>query len=145
MVEEIKYALGGLFFTWDDEKAAANWRKHKVTFELAAEVFFDENAMDLPDELHDGLETRRRIMGFIADFSKTLFVVYVEREDWNGIELIRIISARLAERKEREAYERQLSKIPETTDFSDWKPVGEKFKEAAQRNLAVLNEKMRAG
>ena len=66
--------------------------------------------MDLPDELHDGLETRRRIMGFIADFSKTLFVVYVEREDWNGIELIRIISARLAERKEREAYERQLSK-----------------------------------
>ena len=30
MVEEIKYALGGLFFTWDDEKAAANWRKHKV-------------------------------------------------------------------------------------------------------------------
>lgn len=110
MVEEIKYALGGLFFTWDNEKAAANWRKHKVTFELAAEVFFDENAMDLPDELHDDLETRRRIMGFIADFSKTLFVVYVEREDWNGIELIRIISARLAERKEREAYERQLSK-----------------------------------
>ena len=38
-----------------------------------------------------------------------------------------------------------FSEIPETTDFSDWKPVGEKFKEAAQRNLAVLNEKMRAG
>ena len=37
-----------------------------------------------------------------------------------------------------------FSEIPETTDFSDWKPVGEKFKEAAQRNLAVLNEKMRA-
>ena len=88
-----------------------------VTFELAAQVFFDENAMDLPvdlpDELHDGTEPRRRITGVIADFSKTsktLFVVYVEREDWNGIELIRIISARVAERKEREAYERQLSK-----------------------------------
>ena len=66
--------------------------------------------MDLPDELHDGTEPRRRITGAIADFSKTLFVVYVEREDWNGIELIRIISARVAERKEREAYERQLSK-----------------------------------
>lgn len=93
MEDEIKYTLGGLFFTWDDEKAVANWRKHKVTFELAAEVFFDENAMDLPDELHDGLEPRRRITGFIA-----------------GIELIRILSARVAERKEREAYERQLSK-----------------------------------
>lgn len=110
MEDEIKYTLGGLFFTWDDEKAVANWRKHKVTFELAAEVFFDENAMDLPDDLHDGLEPRRRITGFIADFSKALFVVYVEREEWNGIELIRILSARVAERKEREAYERQLSK-----------------------------------
>ena len=30
MPDEIKYALGGLFFTWDDEKAVANWRKHKV-------------------------------------------------------------------------------------------------------------------
>ena len=110
MEDEIKYTLGGLFFTWDDEKAVATWRKHKVMFELAAKVFFDENAMDLPDELHDGQELRCRITGFIADFSKALFVVYVERENWNGIELIRIISARVAEKKEREAYERQLSK-----------------------------------
>lgn len=110
MRDEIKYILGGLFFTWDDEKAVANWRKHKVSFELAAEVFFDENAMDLPDDLHHDQEPRRRITGVIADFSRTLFVVYVERENWNDIHLIRIISARPAERKEREAYERHLSR-----------------------------------
>lgn len=38
-----------------------------------------------------------------------------------------------------------FSEIPETTNFSNWKPVGEKFKKAAERNLAVLDEKIRAG
>ena len=38
-----------------------------------------------------------------------------------------------------------FSEVPETTNFSNWKPVGEKFKKAAERNLAVLNEKIRAG
>ena len=36
-----------------------------------------------------------------------------------------------------------FSEIPETTNFSDWTPVGEKFKKAAERNLAALNERMR--
>lgn len=38
-----------------------------------------------------------------------------------------------------------FSEIPETTNFSNWMPVGEKFKKAAERNLTVLNEKIRAG
>ena len=38
-----------------------------------------------------------------------------------------------------------FSEVPETTNFSNWKPVGEKFKKAAERNLVVLNEKIRAG
>lgn len=38
-----------------------------------------------------------------------------------------------------------FSDIPEVTDFSHWKPVGDRFRKAAERNLAVLNERMRAG
>ena len=38
-----------------------------------------------------------------------------------------------------------FSEIPETTNFLNWEPVGEKFKKAAERNLTALNEKIRAG
>jgi len=38
---KIQYTLQGVAFEWDSQKAIANFRKHKVKFDLAAEAFFD--------------------------------------------------------------------------------------------------------
>ena len=75
-----------LLFEWDEEKAAANWKKHGVTFYNAAHVFEDENRKEYYDTAH-------------SDEDDVLFVVYVERR-----ERIRIISARHATRRERRLY-----------------------------------------
>ena len=106
----IKFELNGLKFTWDDEKAIKNWRKHKVAFQDAAEVFFDAYALDRPDRWHAQAEPRRRVIGTTFDLSKTLFVVYAELESWDDTEVIRMISARPATGKEREDYEAGLHK-----------------------------------
>ena len=104
---------GPLFFVWDEDKALANWRKHRVTFEAAVEVFFDEYAIDRLDVGYGDNESRRNIIGAARDLAKgseTLFVVYVERVSDNEDDVIRIISARPANRKERKIYERGLSR-----------------------------------
>ena len=46
MNDEVKLTYRNMFFTWDDEKAIANWKKHKVDFRTAAQVFFDVDAID---------------------------------------------------------------------------------------------------
>ena len=104
MNDEIKFTLNELSFTWDDRKAAANFRKHKVSFELAAEVLFDDYAIDMTDEQHNQDEDRRQIIGATNGKLRVLFVVYVERVRHDNVELIRIISARDANRKEAELY-----------------------------------------
>ena len=63
MNDEPKFEFNGMLFTWDDNKAAANWRKHKVTFRRAAEVFSDEYAIDIWDLGHNEDEDRRSIIG----------------------------------------------------------------------------------
>ncbi len=101
-----------MFFVWDEDKAIANWKKHRVTFEAAVEVFFDEYAIDRLDKEHSTTESRHNIIGAARDLAKgseTLFVVYVERvDDYEDHEVIRIISARPANRKERKIYEQGL-------------------------------------
>ena len=101
----VKLELNGLKFTWDDEKAIKNWRKHKVAFQDAAEVFFDPYALDRPDRWHSQVEPRRRVIGMTFGLSKTLFVVYTELEIWDDTEVIRMISARPATGRERKDYE----------------------------------------
>ena len=83
-------------FEWDDQKYDINRKKHDVSFELAAEVFFDENRIDDYDELHSDNEDRNKIIGLVE---KVLVVIYTERG-----EKIRLISARLANKKERDRY-----------------------------------------
>lgn len=51
-------------FQWDPEKANTNRRKHKVTFEEAARVFLDPNALSLYDDEHSGAEDRWITLGF---------------------------------------------------------------------------------
>ena len=93
--------IEGYIIEWDDEKAAINKKKHKVSFEKAAEVFLDDYRIDEYDEEHSDDEERRKVIGMVE---KILFVVYTERG-----ERFRLISARLATKQERIDYYGQFS------------------------------------
>lgn len=88
-------------FEWDDRKAAANARKHGVTFEDACDVFRDPFAIELVDDREAYGEDRYLLIGMTK--SRVLVVVYVLRETRN-----RILSARKAEPNERRAYHEQI-------------------------------------
>ena len=88
-------------FEWDEGKAAANLAKHGVTFEEAAEVFFDPHAVEGYDPAHSDGEARFFIIGLSS--RRVLYVIYAERAG----DTVRIISARRAARSEREDYERE--------------------------------------
>ena len=89
-------------FEWDARKAAANGTKHGVSFEEAATVFGDPDALDGPDLYHFEEESRFLRLGR-AVTGRVLIVAYTMRRGVDG-ESIRIISARRASRKERAAY-----------------------------------------
>lgn len=84
-------------FEWDDTKAATNWRKHAVTFEIAREVFDDLFSVEGGDAGYLDGEQRVLTMGMVEN---RLFVVCHTTR--NG--RIRIISARSAEPHERRKY-----------------------------------------
>ena len=84
-------------FEWDDEKAAANERKHGVRFPDAARVFADDWRITAMDDRHDHGEERGTTVGVVGHTA--LFVVFAERGD-----AVRIISARKATRHERAGY-----------------------------------------
>ena len=86
-------------FEWDDRKAKANVRKHRVSFEEAATALLDELSKTALDPDHSLDENRFITLGVSAR-RRLLVVCYTDRD-----EAIRIISARLATRREREIYE----------------------------------------
>lgn len=86
-----------LLFEWDEAKAADNYAKHGVSFELATRVFEDPFAMEFLDDRVDYGEERFVIIGIVD--ANVLYVAYTERE-----EKFRIISARRATRHEQKAY-----------------------------------------
>ena len=87
-----------LIFEWDPSKAAANRRKHGVTFEEAATVFDDPVVLLLADLEHG--EPRIVAIG-ASNRGQALFVLSVEIDE----DVMRIISARKATRSERRSYE----------------------------------------
>jgi len=87
-------------FTWDKAKAAANVRKHKVTFDEAGTVFGDPLARIFGDPEHSAEERREIIVGH-SILGRLLLVCFTESE--GGV--IRIFSAREATKKERQDYE----------------------------------------
>jgi uncharacterized protein len=89
-------------FEWNESKAAANLKKHGVSFEEAKTVFDNELAVILDDEAHSVGEKREIIIGHSRNNS-LLLVSFTERTN-----AIRIISARLVTRKEREDYEQNV-------------------------------------
>lgn len=93
----VVYRLQGVEFEWDSNKAQINVEKHGVTFEEAAEAFFDP-FYQTGDATVNG-EQREFILGYSLAY-RVLFVVYVERN-----QRTRIISARPATRIEKKQYE----------------------------------------
>ena len=89
-------------FEWDPAKAASNRRKHGVSFETATRVFADPMHSSEQDRVVDG-EMRWQTIGCANDVM--LLVVAHTWTDDNGSEVMRIISARRAERHERKRYE----------------------------------------
>src|SRR5271157_4744236 len=90
-------------FEWDEEKSRSNRKKHGVSFETAALVFDDPCALTQPDIGHDD-EERLITLGSI-DPGSILFVVHVNYESSERVEVVRIISARAATSRERKSYE----------------------------------------
>ena len=87
-------------FVWDENKNMANVKKHKVSFEEAKSVFFDINAKIIHDPDHSDAEDRFLILG-LSELLKLLVVCHCYKED---DDVIRIISARKATRKETSKY-----------------------------------------
>lgn len=96
----IKYTLHSILFEWDRSKATANIRKHEISFELACEAFFDPFVFYLDDGIVNS-ELREMIIGMTSNW-RLLYVVYVLHED-----IVRVISARIVTKTEREKYENQ--------------------------------------
>jgi uncharacterized protein len=95
-------------FEWDPVKAAANLRKHGVSFDIALRAFADPFALTEQDRIEDG-EARWQTLGMVE--GRVLLLVahtfWDEVEDGEAVEVIRIISARAADRKERRRYEQE--------------------------------------
>lgn len=89
-----------LHFIWDDEKNRANTRKHGVTFEDAISSFNDEYAREFYDPDHSDEEDRFLLLGLSARL-RVLVVSHCFRESET---LIRIISARKADKQEHQDY-----------------------------------------
>jgi uncharacterized DUF497 family protein len=87
-------------FEWDPDKAAANLRKHQVSFEEAKTVFYDDFAIQYFDEEHSSEEERFIMLGMSSN-ARLLVVCHCER--LSG-EVIRIFSARKATRNEAKFY-----------------------------------------
>jgi uncharacterized DUF497 family protein len=95
-------------FEWDSAKAASNLRKHAISFDIAMRVFADPFALTEMVGVEGG-ELRWQTLGTVEGYL-LLLVAHTTRdevEDSLPIEVIRIISARVADRKERRRYEQE--------------------------------------
>lgn len=91
---------------WDPAKAKINLRKHRVSFETAARVFADPFALTEQDRIENG-EQRWRTLGRVEGYL-LLLVVHTVHDDEDDTEIIRLISARRADPKERKRYEEEI-------------------------------------
>jgi uncharacterized DUF497 family protein len=96
--------MAALRFDWDPRKARANQLKHGVSFDEAKTAFLDEYARIIRDPEHSEDEERFVLLGMSVGL-RLLVVCHCYREPGN---LIRIISARRADKSERREYARYL-------------------------------------
>ena len=93
-----------LRFEWDPNKNATNIQRHKISFDEAASTFLDENGLLIGDPDHSDEEDRFVLLG-LSSTLRLLLVCHCYKADGG---LIRIISARKADRQERELYTRRI-------------------------------------
>ncbi|MCP3902447.1 MAG: BrnT family toxin [Planctomycetes bacterium] len=96
--------MDGLRFEWDPGKDRANQRRHGVAFDEAMTVFFDEHALLIEDPEHSEAEDRFIMLGLSSKL-RILVVCHCYR---SGDDVIRLISARRANKQEREGYNGRL-------------------------------------
>lgn len=88
-------------FEWDENKNEINKKKHKISFEEAQTVFYDENALVIDDPEHSQEEERFIILG-LSKKANLLVVCHCYRASDT---VIRIISARKATKTETKQYQ----------------------------------------
>lgn len=93
-----------LGFQWDEGNSEKNWEKHKVSKSECEQVFFNLPFVIADDIKHSNDEKRWFILG-LTDADRLLFIVFTIRE-----KLIRVISARNMNKKERETYNEQIKR-----------------------------------
>ncbi len=96
------FVYTNIVFEWDAAKAETNLAKHGVSFEEAATVFVDPDALDGADQRHSGKEERCLRLG--RSVTRRMIVVAHTLRTLEDGEAIRIISARRANRREAAAY-----------------------------------------
>lgn len=94
-----------MIYEWDPVKAAANERKHGVSFDEAKTVFLDPFAETFDDPDHSADERRSITIGMSTQ-PRLLFIAHADRD----VDRVRIISARLATRGETHAYQERSAK-----------------------------------
>lgn len=99
--ENTMYYIVGMVVRWDTIKAELNFKKHGITFEEAATVFYADSTLELEDPRHD--EQRFIVIGFSKQ-TRLLTVVYAYKHK----DEIRIISARKATTNEAKKYEKRV-------------------------------------
>ena len=86
-------------FDWDEGNILKNWEKHGVSASECEQIFFNFSLIAFSDAKHSIRETCFYVLGH-TDARRYLFIVFTIRKD-----LIRVISARDVNRKERRIYE----------------------------------------
>lgn len=86
-------------FDWDEGNILKNWERHRVSASECEQVFFNRPLVGFPDEAHSSDEPRFYLLGR-TDAGRHIFVAFTDRNN-----LIRVISARDMNRKERKAFE----------------------------------------
>lgn len=92
-------------YEWDAGKDRVNQAQHGVSFATAARVFEDPRHLSIQDRHEEG-EERWQTLGLVGG-TVILLVAHTYREDEQDEEVIRIISARKATRRERQRYEQE--------------------------------------
>ena len=90
-------------FEWDPDKAKKNYRKHRVSFERAAQVFLDPSMLSIFDEEHSKTEERWITIGVDGN-GVPLVVVHTFKDVNDDTVLIRVISSRKATKSEQKQY-----------------------------------------
>ncbi len=92
-------------FEWDTNKEKINIQRHGITFEQASYIFADPFALSKFDDEHSEDEDRWILLG--TSLNETVIVVAHTFRDNDGTEYVRIINARRATKREKQAYNKR--------------------------------------